>query len=122
MAKKASKKKRKMPERFGKEKPVAEAAPNPFELLHSRKKFDVLGQKKKGAAKKITRSRNEAMSKVEPRPLLPVWRLDLSERRLQSAPTHGLSTLTITCVSRCRAEGQHAAGGVQTAAEGKYVP
>ena len=68
MAKKASKKKRKVPERFGTTKPAAEAAPNPFELLHSRKKFDVLGQKKKGVAKKTTKSRNEAMIKVGPPP------------------------------------------------------
>ncbi len=68
MAKKGSKKKRKLPDRFGKEKPVAEAAPNPFELLHSRKKFNILGQKKKGVAKKTTRSRNEAVQKVKPPP------------------------------------------------------
>ena len=69
MAKKAAKKKRKMSDRFGSAKPAAEAAPNPFELLHSRKKFDVLGQKKKGVAKKTTKSRNEAMQKVRTPPL-----------------------------------------------------
>jgi hypothetical protein len=41
-----------------------DSKPNPFEQLYTRKKFDVLGTKAKGATKKITKSRNDASEKV----------------------------------------------------------
>ena len=64
MAKKAGKK-GKMPGRFNRsEQQQRPEAPNPFELLHSRKKFDVLGKKQKGVAKKVSKGRNEGTQKV----------------------------------------------------------
>ena len=63
MAKKAGKK-GKMPGRFNRSEQQAPRAENPFELIHSRKKFDVLGKKQKGVAKKITKGRNEGTQKV----------------------------------------------------------
>lgn len=64
MAKKPGKK-GKMPGRFNRsEQQQRPDAPNPFELLHSRKKFDVMGKKQKGVAKKVSKSRNEGTQKV----------------------------------------------------------
>ena len=37
---------------------------NPFEAIWSRRKFDVLGKKRKGEEQRIARSRSEAIRKV----------------------------------------------------------
>jgi nucleolar protein 14 len=37
---------------------------NPFEAIWSRRKFDVLGKKRKGEEQRVSRSRSEAIRKV----------------------------------------------------------
>jgi nucleolar protein 14 len=39
---------------------------NPFEAIWSRRKFDVLGKKRKGEEQRISRARSEAIRKVGP--------------------------------------------------------
>lgn len=40
------------------------AKPNPFEALHTRKKFSVIGKKSSKASKNINQARSEAVGKV----------------------------------------------------------
>ncbi len=40
------------------------AAPNPFEQLYARKKFDILGKRQKGGAKSKLQARSQANQKV----------------------------------------------------------
>ncbi len=57
--------KKKVPGRFAKRGQPAVPAPNPFETLYSRKKFDVMGKERKGAVKKTSlQSRSQAVTKV----------------------------------------------------------
>jgi nucleolar protein 14 len=44
---------------------VAAERSNPFEAIWSRRKFDVLGKKRKGEEQRISRSRSEAIRKVD---------------------------------------------------------
>ncbi len=43
---------------------VPSAAPNPFEQLYSRKKFDILGKRQKSAGKSALQARSQANQKV----------------------------------------------------------
>jgi nucleolar protein 14 len=43
---------------------AAEERNNPFEAIWSRRKFDVLGKKRKGEERRVSRSRSEAIRKV----------------------------------------------------------
>ena len=43
---------------------AAEERSNPFEAIWSRRKFDVLGKKSKGEEGRVSRSRSEAIRKV----------------------------------------------------------
>lgn len=43
---------------------AAEERNNPFEAIWTRRKFDVLGKKRKGEERRVSRSRSEAIRKV----------------------------------------------------------
>lgn len=45
-------------------KPAAQQ-PNRFELLHNRKKFNILGKKSKGETKSRLQARSDAINKVQ---------------------------------------------------------
>lgn len=58
-------KKRKAPARAA--APVREPAPNPFERLANKKRFDILGRKVKGETRNVVRLRTDAAEKASQR-------------------------------------------------------
>lgn len=46
--------------------------PNPFETIWSRRKFDILGKKRKGEERRIGRARSLAIQKVNYKTLSPI--------------------------------------------------
>jgi len=78
---------------------AAEERSNPFEAIWSRRKFDVLGKKRKGEEQRVSRARSEAIRKVS-----SSW-----------ASAHQRLRRSIWCLiwHRLAAEGEHAAQGVR---------
>lgn len=89
---------------------AAEERSNPFEAIWSRRKFDVLGKKRKGEEQRVSRSRSEAIRKVKQ----PALWLSLGGRFRPS----------VWCLIRLAlaAEGQHSAQGVRGERQVVRVP
>jgi len=92
---------------------AAEERSNPFEAIWSRRKFDVLGKKRKGEERRVSRARSEAIRKVSSSS-------SAGGLRLTSAPVARFGACLIW--PRLAAEGEHAAQGVRGERQVVRVP